>query len=59
MKRCWTCNGLKWVPDGQIDDGRMTGRRTCFTCKGSGKVSDAQMLDYIRRIVTDELRHDQ
>lgn len=53
MTKCYRCQGRGWVPDGQIDDGRMTGRESCPICGGSGELSDADLVREVRRVLGD------
>lgn len=48
--RCPSCNGRGWVSDGQPEDGRMTGRKSCPTCK-DGFLADEAFLAYVARVM--------
>jgi DnaJ-class molecular chaperone len=50
MRECWTCEGAGWVSNGDIDDGMMTGRMTCYTCRGRRVVTEEQLLQRIEKL---------
>lgn len=35
---CRHCDGRGWLPNGDLDDGMMTGRETCAWCAGTGQL---------------------
>ena len=51
-RRCWECDGRGWVPNGDIEDGMMTGRDTCPVCGGRGWVFEAEVMAEVTRLVT-------
>lgn len=47
---CWLCGGKGYVPDGQAEDGMMTGRMQCPRCAGGGHVTPDDLEREVARM---------
>lgn len=50
MRVCFHCDGRGWIPNGDIEDGMMTGRAECPRCHGNRLVSADEVLREIQRL---------